>query len=505
MTKHWIDILGSAIRTGSSALALAIAATGAATAAELTIAQSTDAVSLDPAFRADTATGNVQKHIFDTVLHRGPDMKIAPQLAESVQQDGPTAWTVRLREGLTFSNGEPLDAAAVKFSIERMQNPDVKSPIRGWWTGFKTIDVVDPRTLRITTTAPDPLFRARMTLLAPVPPKYVRETGDSAFARKPIGSGPYRLVDWRRDDAVVLEPNPNYKGPKPTVERVTFRVVPEELSRVAALQTGEADVVAGLSPTQAAALENGPDARVERAASTRVMAVQFDNDETPGDNQKFREIVSYAIDRDAIIKGILRGYGVPAKSILSPGIPEWPSDRDFTVRHDLEKAKALVKELGFEGREIVMRTSSGRYPNDRETALAIGAQLQKAGLNVKVRPEEWNVFFEDLKNHRMSPVYLAGQGNVWLDPYPQIEAFHTTKGLLSAWSDPKIDELLAKSNEVAVEQRATVFTHILERIQETTAAVPLYAQQVLYGVRSGVEWKPRPDEQILAAEMAVKK
>ena len=501
MTARWFARLGSATRIGASALSLTLASAGIALAVDLTIAQSTDAVSLDPAFRADTATGNVQRHIFDAILQRGPDMKIGPQLAESVQQDSPTVWTIRLRSGLKFSNGEPLDAEAVKFSVERMLNADLKSPIRGWWTGFKTIEVVDPQTLKVTTTAPDPLFRARMTLLAPVPPKYVREAGDAAFARKPIGSGPYRLVDWKRDDAVVLEANPNYNGQKPSVERVTFRVVPEELSRIAALQTGEADVIAGMSPTQAASLEGGEDVRVERAASTRVMAVQFDNDEALGDNQKFREAVAYAIDRDAIIKGLLRGYGVPAKSILSPGIPEWPSDKDFTRKHDLEKAKALVKELGLEGREIVMRTSAGRYPNDRETSLAIGAQLQKAGLNIKVRPEEWGTFFEDLKNHKMSALYLSGQGNVWLDPYPQIEAFHTTKGLLSAWSDPKIDELLAKSNEVPADQRPALFGQMLERLNETTAAVPLYAQQILYGVRKGVQWKPRPDEQVLAFEM----
>ncbi|MCP8938249.1 ABC transporter substrate-binding protein [Alsobacter sp. SYSU M60028] len=493
-----------ALRSCAAAFVCLAALPGAALAVDLTIAQSTDAVSLDPAFRADTATGNVQRHIFDTILQRGPDMTIGPQLAETVRQDGPTQWTVVLRPGLKFSNGEPLDAEAVKFSIERMQNPGLKSPIRGWWTGFKTVEVADERTLKITTTAADPLFRARMTLLAPVPPKYVRDAGDAAFARKPVGSGPYRLVDWRRDDAVVLQANPDYAGQKPKIDRVVFRVVPEELSRVAALQTGEADVIAGMSPTQAAGLETSPDARVERAASTRVMAVQFDIDEPPGNEQKFRDAVAYAIDRDAIIKGLLRGYAVPAKSILSPGIPEWPSDKDFTRKYDLDKAKALVKELGLEGREIVMRTSSGRYPNDRETALAIGAQLQKAGLNVKVRPEEWGTFFEDLKNHKMSALYLSGQGNVWLDPYPQIEAFHTTNGLLSAWSDPTIDALLAKSNEVPVEQRPALFEQMLERLRDTTAAVPLYAQQIIYGVRKGVDWKPRSDEQILAFEMSKK-
>lgn len=504
MPAPWSRYFSATLKICATASGLLVATPNLAAAVDLTIAQSTDAVSLDPAFRADTATGNVQRHIFDTILQRGPDMTIGPQLAEGVRQDGPTTWTILLRAGLKFSNGEPLDADAVKFSIERMQSADLKSPIRGWWTGFKTIEVTDARTLKITTTAADPLFRARMTLLAPVPPKYVREAGDSAFARKPVGSGPYRLVDWRRDDAVVLEINPNYAGQKPAIDRVVFRVVPEELSRVAALQTGEADVIAGMSPTQAVGLEMSPDARVERAASTRVMAVQFDNDEPLGDNQKFREAVAYAIDRDAIIKGLLRGYAVPAKSILSPGIPEWPSDKDFTRPHDLDKAKALVKELGLEGREIVMRTSSGRYPNDRETALAIGAQLQKAGLNIKVRPEEWGTFFEDLKNHKMSALYLSGQGNVWLDPYPQIEAFHTTKGLLSAWSDPQIDELLAKSNDVPLDQRPALFGQMLERLKETTAAVPLYAQQILYGVRKGVEWKPRPDEQVLAFEMKKK-
>src|SRR5262245_57804486 len=109
MTARWIARLSSATRIGASALVLTLASTGLALAADLTIAQSTDAVSLDPAFRADTATGNVQRHIFDAILQRGPDMKIGPQLAETVEQQGPTTWTIRLKSGAKFSNGEPLD------------------------------------------------------------------------------------------------------------------------------------------------------------------------------------------------------------------------------------------------------------------------------------------------------------------------------------------------------------------------------------------------------------
>jgi ABC-type transport system substrate-binding protein len=120
---------------------------------------------------------------------------------------------------------------------------------------------------------------------------------------------------------------------------------------------------------------------------------------------------------------------------------------------------------------------------------------------VKVRPDEWNRFFEDLKARKMSPLYLMGQGNIWFDPYPQIEAFQKSDGFLSTWKDPEIDALLARSNQVPVAGRPEIFGQILKRLSDTTAVVPLYAHLVLYGVRDGVTWKARSDEQVLAMEM----
>lgn len=476
----------------------------AAPAAEITIAQSTDATSLDPAFRADTVTGNIVRHIFDTLLERKADMSFGAGLAEAVEQTSPSEWTLKLRKGVKFSNGEDFNAEALKFSIERAKNPELKAPTRAWWLPLKTVTVVDDHTVKIGTDGPDPLFRSRLTLFAPVPPKYVREAGDAGFSRKPVGTGPYRLADWRRDESVTLEPNPGYWGEKAKFTRVIFRVIPEELSRIAALQTGEADVVANISPTQAAALEKFRGLRIERVASTRIASIQFDVGMAPGDNQKFREAVSYAINRDEIIKGLLRGYAAPITSMLSPGVPEWPSDQTFTQSYDPQKAAALVKELGIGNQEILMRTPSGRYPSDRETALAIGAQLQKVGLNVKVRPDEWNRFFEDLKARKMSPLYLMGQGNIWFDPYPQIEAFQKSDGFLSTWKDKEVDSLLARSNEVPVSERPKIFGQILKHLSDTAAVVPLYAHLVLFGVRDGVTWKARPDEQVLVMEMTKK-
>lgn len=499
--KH--GLFRTSVAAPALACALVLAAAPATFAQQVVIAQSTDATSMDPAFRGDTATGNIQRHIFDTVLQRGADMEIGPALAESVERETETQWLVKLRPDISFSNGEPVDAQALKFSIERAASDELAAPTQGWWKGFTSTEIVDAQTLRITTSGPDPLFRARMTLLAPVPPKYLGDVGEEEFARKPIGSGPYVLDEWRQGEAVTLSRNPDYWGEPPAIETVVFRVVPEELSRISALRTGEADVVAALSPTQAAALEAEDDIRVGRTPGTRVMVIQFDDTLPPGDNLKFRQAVSKAINRDAIIKGLLKGYGVPVNSILSPGIPEWPKGTDYTHSYDLEGAKALFAELQLPGDAIVLRSPSARYPNDRETALAVGQQLQEAGLNVEVRPEEWGRFFDDLKNGEVSPLYLMGQGNVWLDPYPQVQAFHASDGFLSTWDDEQLDSLLAESNQVSVDERAQVFDKTLRHVADTVAAVPLYAQEVLYGISSDITWQPRPDEQILATEMTV--
>ena len=492
------------IKTSALAAIMWGMAASTAGAADIVIAQSTDATTLDPAFRADTVTGSIQRHIYDSLLFRNADMEIEPRLAESWEQVGPTEWIVKLRPNLKFSNGEPLDAEAVKFSFERVQNPELKSPIRGWWAGFTGLDVLDERTLKITTSKVDPLFEARLSLFAPVPPKYVTEKGDTAFAQEPISSGPYKMVEWRRDEAIVLEPNPDYWGPAPDIDNVTFRVLPEELARIAANRTGEADVIGSISPTQALSLEGGEDVRVERASSTRVMTVNFDIKQTPGEKQAFRDAVAHAINQDEIINGLFRGYATKVNSMLSPGTPGWPRDINFTREHDLEKAKQLVAELGIGDQEIVMRTPSNAFALDRETALAVAGQLKAAGLNIKVQTDEWGVFFGDLKNAAMSPLYLNSHGNVWADPYPQIDAFQRTGGFISTWSDPELDVLLDKSLAVKGQERLDVFKAILERLNETSAVVPLFAQQDLYGVRDRVTWTPRPDGHVFAFEMAIK-
>ena len=501
MTKIWAGLLAMSLITlmiaGFSSHGVA------ADKSKIVIAQSTDATSLDPAFRVDTATGNVQKHIFDSILTRKADMSIGPGLAQSVERVSETRWLVKLRKGVSFTNGEPMNAAALKFSIERILDPKLKAPSKSWWENFTEVKVIDDTTVEITTKTRDPLFQPRLTLLVAVPPKYVKDVGDTKFSLQPIGTGPYELVEWKKDDHVTLKANKNYWGGVPPIERVTFRVVPEELSRVAALQTGEADLIVGVSPAQAERQRGAKGHRIEVTPTTRIMCLQFDSDVAPGNQLKFRQAVAYAVNRDEIIKGLLKGFVQPVTSVFSPGIPGWTKGMDVSFPYDPERAKKLFSELNLGDAELVMRSPSGRYPYDRDTALAIGGQLKKAGLNIKVRPEEWGTFFAELKRGKMSPVYLMGQGNVWIDPYPQLEAFFYSKGFLSTWSDPTFDALLESSNLVEGEARVKVFGQALERLHDTAAGVPLFAQVFICGVNDRLKWKPRIDEVIWAMEMTL--
>lgn len=480
--------------------------TGAGLAASsIVIAQSTDATSLDPAFRVDTATGNVQKHIFDSLLIRNADMSISPGLAETVERVSDTNWVVKLRKRVFFTNGEPLNAEAVKFSIDRILDPQLKAPSKSWWSNFTEVKVIDDFTLQITTKERDPLFHARLTLLVAVPPKYLKKVGDTGFSLRPIGTGPYVLEDWKKDDHITLKANQKYWNGMPSIDQVTFRVVPEELSRVAALQTGEADLVEAVSPAQAQHLKGVKGRRIEMGPTTRVMCIQFDSDVAPANQLKFRQAVAHAINRNEIIKGLLKGFAQPVNSVFSPGIPGWPKDKDTSFTYDPEKARKLVAELKLGDQEIILQSPSGRYPDDRETALAVGAQLKKVGLNVKVRPEEWGTFFGALKKGTMSSVYLMGQGNVWQDPFPQLEAFQHSKGFLSTWSDPEFDALLAKSNIVEGDARTKVFGQALERLHEQVGAVPLFAEVFMYGVNDRIQWKSRVDSIVYAMEMKITK
>ena len=466
----------------------------------LVIAQTGDIVSLDPAFRTDTPTGIVQRHLYDGVLRRMPDMTVGPGVAKAWRRVDAVTWQLQLEEGRKFSNGEPVDGESVRFTLARLNAPETRSPLKDLFETLTKVTVDGP-TVTITTEEPDALFEARMTNLQLVPPKYAATAG-ARFGEAPIGSGPYVLEHWRRNEEVAMLANPTYGGTPPRFRRLVVRAVPEEIARIAAVRTGAAHLVTSISPNQADSLQRAAQVQVLTADSNRTMVVQFNKEVAPGDDPRFRRAVGLAVNRDDLIRGLMKGYASPITTIYGSAIQGVPKDVRGDFPYDPDTARQIFRELGLEGKEVELAGAVGRYPLDRECALAIGGQLRKVGLNVKVRTYEYGTFAEDIKKNKVAPIFIQPHGNVWLDPLPQIIAFLYSRGHWSGWRDPVLDGMIDRANRADGEQRVGLVGDLIRKLHDDAIAIPLYANRIIYAAVPGLQWKPRTDDLIVAGEIS---
>ena len=240
-------------------------------------------------------------------------MRLTGSLAESWRLVSPTTYQFKLRRGVKFHNGEPFNAEAVKFSIER-QLTHPKSRAKAALGPVERVEIVDEYTVNVVSKGPFPVLLARMTYagsgsVVMLPPKYVAEKGDD-FAAHPIGTGPFKFVEWVKGDRVTLEANPDYWRAKPKVQRVTFRFIPETATRIASLLNGETDIIENIPPDQVDRVAGSPNATVGKTSDGMIVAYyQFDTRaDSPVKNVKVRQAISHAIDWDTIVKDLLRGH-----------------------------------------------------------------------------------------------------------------------------------------------------------------------------------------------------
>ena len=233
------------------------------------VVQSGEAATLDWHMHCDKNAHEPDRQIFDTLLRRNlKTLQLEGNLAESWRAVNDTTWQFKLKRNVKFHNGEPFDAAAVKFSVERMLDPKQGAPGRTSIATIDHVDIVDPYTVNVITKAPFPLLPVRMSpghcgTVGIVPPKYIAQMGDAGFAIKPVGTGPFKFVEWVKDERLVLEANKDYHRGAPAIERLVFRPVPELTTRVAALLSGQADLVSDIPPDQTGKIKSSSTAHVE--------------------------------------------------------------------------------------------------------------------------------------------------------------------------------------------------------------------------------------------------
>lgn len=472
---------------------------GGAFAQPIVVMQSADANSLDPTMIRETPSFNVLLNIFDGLLFKQPDGTFSGGLAQEWRAVDDTTWELQLRRDVTFHNGERFDANAVLFTIQRILDPEVQSPIVSGFEFIADVEVVDDYTLIITTSDPQPLAEVYFSEILPVPPAYFQEVGAAQFAQAPVGTGPYRFVSWRRDVAVTLESNPDYWGGAPELGRVEFRPTPEATTRFASLAAGEADLITSVPPSLVSSVQASPNAKLETVDSARVIYVGINTiSANPAlADARVRQALNYAVDVEGIIEGIFGGLASPTTTLLTatdfgsnPEVHPYP--------YDPERARELLAEAGVSNLTLTLGTPNGRYVNDVQVAQAIQAQLEAVGIGIDLQVREYGAFVGELFSGAAPDLFLIGWGNPPMDADYILHPLLYTGDILSYFSDPRLDSLLDTGRHtVDRDARLAAYQAAVQLISDEAPMIFLYKPSDAYGVSDRLNWTPRADELII--------
>lgn len=491
--KKLSGIIGVAILIASIAVGFSGLAAGSSS---IVVIQGAEPTGLDPTVHREGITYNVTVNIFDSLLRRNADGTITPALAESFERVGNTAWIFHMRHGVTFHNGEPLTADAVKFTVDRIFNPDLNSTRATDLKWIKSVSVIDKFTVKITANKPFPLAEHYFSELQIVPPDYIAQVGDKAFNEKPVGTGPFKFIRWDHGNRVVLERNDDYWDGPSAIGSLTFRFISSPASRVTTLLAGDADLITDVPVTAMNQIKGNPRTTLGTATGTRVIFVGLDaSQDSPLKNELVREALNYAVDKKSIITNLIYGAGKQTVTLLTEkDLGFNPEAKPYP--YDPHKAKVLLAAAGYpDGFEITLDTVSGRYINDKQVAQAIAGYLGTIGIKVNVRVMEFGAFNKALFSHTTSPMYLVGWGNAVFDASYVFDFIVRSTGLLRTINDPSIDALIAAADSTTnKEDRIAIYQAAVDLINVAAPCIFLYKQPVLYGMSSRLDWQPRSDE-----------
>jgi len=482
--------------TARSRTIVTVGATGS-----LVIVIGSDPSTLDPQFSDDRNERAVNDNIYEMLLFRdGQTGEIGPGLAEAWEQVDDTTWRFTLRQGVTFHNGEPFNADAVVYSVERIIDPEFSSEQISFVETVSGAQAVDEYTVDIMTEGPDPLLPARLTWMKIVPPEYTEQNPDE-FANNPVGTGPYQFVEWVRGDHVTLEANTDYWGGAPSIATVTIRRIEEIATAAAALQAGEVDLVQHLIPES---LDQVP-----KSASVHGIEfpwIRINTNVEPLNDVRVRQALNYAIDKEALRDALYSGYAAVAEGqILTPGHFGYNPDVK-AYPYDPEKARQLLQEAGAEGATLEFIGEAGRWLKDKELVEALATQLDTVGLNIEVNIAEWSQWLDLLfAGAEAAPdLQYSSHDNSLFDADRTLSVLFTSEGSQAAYANAEVDRLVNEARtETDAAAREDMYHQAVQIIHDEAACVFLLNLDDIYGLSQRLEWQPRIDGRILVKDMTL--
>jgi peptide/nickel transport system substrate-binding protein len=493
----------------------------AASTGKIVIAQGVDPTTLDMMNQSESPASNVGRHIFDSLVERDVSLKIVPNLAAELPKlVAPTTWEVKLRKGVKFHNGEEFNADSAKFSLERLAQGQGKLRGATFFAPIDRVEIVDPLTVRVHTKKPWPTFTIVMAFTqgSMYPPKAYADKDSTFISKTPIGTGPFKLVRWSKDEEIVLEANPGYWKGAPKVKTIVFRPIPDDAVRVAALQNGEIDLAVNIPPHLGGIIDKHPKLFLSTAPSIRTIQLMFYTHQMdaqhkptgvyngPTADKRVRQAITYAIDADEIIRTVLDGKGIRVATML-PSMHFGFDPNLKPIKVDLARSKKLLAEAGHpNGIDIVLNSPQGRYVRDKEVAEAVSGQLTKAGIRTTLKTFEFVNYLNNMVYvHKAGPVWLIGWGTNTMDAETVYVPLFKVPGIFVNWHNEDFNRMADEAQSIMDEKKRREQYHRINKLWvEEAPAVPLYQQVDLYGVSKRVNWKARSDEVIQAYTMSLK-
>jgi peptide/nickel transport system substrate-binding protein len=508
----------SIVRT-SAVLAFAAALTVAAPlqAKSFRFANQGDALSMDPHSLNESLQLNFLANIYEPLVGRGKKLELVPALATDWKQTAPTVWRFNLRKGVTFHDGTPFTADDVIFSYNRARGDG--SDVKTYVGSIKEIRKLDAHTIDIITNEPFPILPDVISLWMIMSKKWSednratqpvdkRKGVENTASFKANGTGPFRLRSREPSVRTTLQRYFSYwdKSIPTNIEQATFTPIGSASTRVAALLSGEIDMMEPVPVQDIARVSASPNLKVMQGPELRTIFLGMDQSrdellfsnvkgKNPFKDKRVRQAFYQAIDINAIQKVVMRGASAPTGLMIAPGIKGFPDDLNKRLPHDVEAAKKLLAEAGYpQGFSVGLNCPNDRYVNDEDICRAVAAMLAKVGIKIDLMAESKATYFPKILSRNTS-FYMLGWTPGSYDSHNPLFALMATPGTggqgqfnLGSYSNPKVDELTkAIATETDQAKRTAMIRDAMKIHQDDIGHLPLHQQALAWGMKKGVE------------------
>lgn len=463
------------------------------TGGTLVIVRQSDITSLDPHFFTDIPTASIMTNkIYETLVKQDKDMNIQPHLASEWKQLDDLTWEFKLREGVVFHDGTPFDAQAVTKTFQRVLDPQVGSSQATDFVMIKEVTAVDSHTIRFSLKYP---FAPLLSILSSMEacilnPKVIEQHGKD-LAKHVVGTGPFLFESRVPGEQFVLAKNDKYWGTKPKVDKVVVKVVPEDATRIAMVETGEAHIAEPLPVTEIERVQASSTMSLYRSEALGVDFIGFNLRKKPFDDARVRQAISYALNKESFLTGIYNGIGKISNTPTSPKVFGFAPDVKG-YPYDLNKAKELLAEAGYPNGFKTTIWTSELNKERINLAEVIQSQLKGVGIDIEIVVLENGAFFDAI-NKGKQDMFINHWGNATGDgDYNQFSLFHSKSfgpsGNRFFYANPEVDKLIEEARKETDSSKREAIYAITQKMEiEDAVLIPFRVQENLAVVSKSVQ------------------